>query len=292
MSLIVAGLVAVVAGNDLLVDWPSIRSLSAVREPARTGLKMAIALSAWVPQHAFCFSDGDAERLRESGLKQEPTVLPGRYRGSLESPMVQPTGPQVVFIGYLTPDRRAELAVAGIAAAASRIPDLRATFYGTGPGSARLDAAISAYGVDDIVTRVDYTDADGIETALRNAMCLLITSRGAQSSLVVVEAASRATPVVVVPAGGRSPMDYIENRRNGLIADGEDPLSVGAAILAVHEAGREMRESTAAWFGENAYRLSAAYAYERICDSYVRIAEGAYATIESRGAGEVAERKP
>ncbi len=85
--------------------------------------------------------------------------------------------------------------------------------------------------------------------------------------MVVVEAAARGTPSVVLAGADNAATELIEEGVNGTIATGGVD-SLAAAILRVQEAGMAMRESTAAWFAANSERLSLTHSLEQVLASY------------------------
>jgi glycosyltransferase involved in cell wall biosynthesis len=86
--------------------------------------------------------------------------------------------------------------------------------------------------------------------------------------MVVVEAAARATPSVVVAGEDNAASELIEEGVNGTIAASSDPRSVADAIVRVHEAGFALRESTAHWYAQNAESLSLESSLRTVLDSY------------------------
>ena len=101
-------------------------------------------------------------------------------------------------------------------------------------------------------------------------MCMLLTSRREGYGLVVVEAAARATPSVVVAGEDNAATELIDEGVNGTIAPRADPESIADAIVRVHEAGIALRESTARWFAENAEWLSLESSLRTVLESYAR----------------------
>ena len=83
-------------------------------------------------------------------------------------------------------------------------------------------------------------------------MCMLLTSRREGYGLVVVEAAARGTPSIVVAGEDNAATELIEEGVNGFVAAGAEPAQIAEAIVRVHAAGGALRESTARWFTENA----------------------------------------
>jgi glycosyltransferase involved in cell wall biosynthesis len=284
-SLLAAAAARPLGQYGLVVDWHEVWSRGYWREylgsvGGAVGYAVQL-LCARLPQRAFCFSRLHARRLRAEGLRGEPTVLEGEYAGALDTPTARPAEPLVVFAGRLIPEKQAPLAVAAFALAARRLaasgprgglapgptqggsapgaaPDsaLRGEFYGDGPEREALERAIAEHGVEEIASAPGFVDAARIDEALTRAMCMLSTSRREGYGMVVIEAAARATPSVVVAGEDNAAVELVQEGVNGVIAPTADPEAVAAAIVRVHEAGMAMRESTAAWFAQNAQRLS------------------------------------
>jgi glycosyltransferase involved in cell wall biosynthesis len=219
-----------------------------------------------------------AARLREQGLRGEVTVLEGEYAGSLEAPTATAAEPLVVFAGRLIPEKRAPLAVAAFARAAPHIEGLRGEFYGDGPERETLLRAIEEHGVREIALAPGIVEASTVDDALRRALCMLSTSRREGYGMVVVEAAARGTPSIVVAGEDNAAMELVEDGVNGFVADRADAAAIAAAIVRVHEAGMALRESTARWFGENARRLS--------LESSLRTVLASYGSRSAPGVGE------
>jgi glycosyltransferase involved in cell wall biosynthesis len=259
-------------GFGLVVDWFEVWSRSYWRDylgaaGGRVG-ELIQRACARVRQRAFCFSELHARRLREERLNGPVTVLRGLYAGSAEPAPPGPTEPVVLFAGRLIPEKQVTLAVAATALAAERIEGLRGVFLGEGPERAALDAAIVEHGLQGVVTARGFTETDTVDTEMRRAMCMLLTSRREGYGLVVVEAAARATPSVVLAGEDNAATELIDEGVNGTIAHSSDPQAVADAIVRVHEAGVALRESTAGWFAENAQALSLESSLRKVLESY------------------------
>jgi glycosyltransferase involved in cell wall biosynthesis len=271
-SLLAAGLLRPLAGFGLVVDWHEVWSAEYWREylgrPGGAVGRLVQRLCARIPQHAFCFSRLHAARLRAEGLRGEPTILEGEYAGSLKpAPAYEPER-LVVFAGRLIPEKRVGLAVASFAAAARRISGLRGEFYGDGPERETLRSAISEHGLGDVLEARGFVSAEAIEDALGRAMCMLSTSAREGYGMVVIEAAERATPSVVVAGPDNAATELIDPGANGFVVARADAEAVGAAIVDVADGGADLRRSTARWFADNAERLSLDSSLRRVLASY------------------------
>ncbi len=259
-SLLSAALARALHRFALVVDWHEVWSATYWREYlGRAGGAVGETvqrLCARVPQRAFCFSRLHAARLRAEGLRSEPTVLEGEYAGSLATPSARSADPLVVFAGRLIPEKRVALAIAAFACAARRLPGLQGEFYGDGPEREALARAIVEHGVQDCARAPGFVDAAALDAALTRALCMLSTSSREGYGMVVVEASAHATPSVLVAGEDNAAVELVQEGDNGFVAAEADPETIAAAIVRVHEAGIALRERTAAWFAQNATRLS------------------------------------
>jgi glycosyltransferase involved in cell wall biosynthesis len=275
-SLLAAGAVRPLARFALVVDWFEVWSRDYWREylgalGGRIGA-LVQRVCALVPQRALCFSELHAARLRGEGLRGPVTVLRGLYAGSAEPASARAADPVVLFAARLIPEKRATLAVAAIALAAESIEGLRGEFLGEGPERGALEQAILEHGLKGVVTARGFADADTVDAEMRRALCMLLTSRREGYGMVVVEAAARATPSVVLAGEDNAATELIGEGVNGTIAADPDARTVAEAIVRVHEAGIALRESTGRWFAENAGWLSLESSLRAVLDIYA--AEG------------------
>jgi glycosyltransferase involved in cell wall biosynthesis len=271
-SVLAAGLVRPLWRYELVVDWFEVWSRSYWLEylgglSGRVGA-LVQRLCALVPQRAFCFSQLHAGRLRAEGLRGPVTVLRGLYAGGDAAPVTRAADPLVLFAARLIPEKQVALGVAAMAIAVRRIEGLRGEFLGEGPERAALDAAIADRGLAAVVSAPGFAATETLEAEMERAMCMLVTSRREGYGLVVVEAAARGTPSVVVAGEDNAATELIVEGVNGTIAPRADPETVAEAIVRVHDAGSALRESTASWFARNARELSLERSLALVLDSY------------------------
>jgi glycosyltransferase involved in cell wall biosynthesis len=232
-------------------------------------------VGAWVQrrcarlrQRAFAFSRLHAGRLRAEGLRGEVTVLEGEYRGPLEPRGPEPADPVVVFAGRHIPEKRVPALVPAIALARRAAPELRCDVYGDGPDRPAVERAVREQGLDGALAVHGFVDGETVDRALGRALCLALPSRREGYGLVVVEAASRGTPSVVVADPDNAAVELVEEGENGTVAPSASPEDLAAAILRVRDAGPELRERTAAWFARHAARLSLESSLGRVLSFY------------------------
>jgi glycosyltransferase involved in cell wall biosynthesis len=271
-SLLAVGLLRPLYRYRLVVDWFEVWSRSYWRDylgglGGRLGAFVQ-RLCARVPQQAFAFSELHARRLHEEGLRGPVSVLRGLYTGASEPPKAHAVDPTVLFAGRLIPEKQVTLAVAGVALAAGQIEGLRAQFLGDGPERGALADAIAEHGLQEIVSAPGFASAEVLDAAMRSSLCMLLTSSREGYGMVVVEAAARGTPSIVVAGEDNAATELIAEGVNGTIAPRADQEAVAEAIVRVHRAGLALRESTAHWYAENARRLSLEDSLQAVLESY------------------------
>ena len=273
-SLLAAALLRPLHRYRLVVDWHELWSLDYWRQylgalGGRIGWAVQ-RMCARVPHRAFCFSRLHARRLREEGYRGEPVVLEGEYAGPLEPEPPRPAEPVIVFAGRQIPEKRTPLVVLAAERARRDLPELRGEIYGDGPDRPEVLRLIDERGLGEVVQAPGFVDTERLEEALARALCLVLPSSREGYGMVVIEAAVKGTPSVLVAGPDNAAVELIEEGRNGFVAPSASPDDVAAAILRVHEGGQRLRESTSDWFRENARRLSLENSLERVVESYSR----------------------
>jgi glycosyltransferase involved in cell wall biosynthesis len=271
-SLLAAAVLRPVMRFKLVVDWFEVWSRGYWREylggvGGRAG-ELVQRLCARVPQQAICFSQLHAHRLREEGLKSPVTVLRGLYTGSASSATPRKADPLVLSAGRLIPEKQVALAVAAIAIAAESVEGLRGEILGEGPDRAALDGAIAHHALQDTISAPGFADSEFLDAEMRRALCLLLTSRREGYGMVVVEAAARGTPSVVVAGDDSAATELIVEGVNGTVVESAEPEAIAEGILRIHRSGFPLRESTARWFAENAHELSLESSLRAVLDVY------------------------
>ncbi len=219
-------------------------------------------------QRAFCFSKLHAERLHEEGLHDEVTVLRGLYTGTVEQAPPRPAENLVLFAGRLIPEKQAPLAVAAIALARDEIKELQGVILGDGPEREAVREAIAQHGLREAISAPGFAAVETVNAEMRRALCLLLPSVREGYGMVVVEAAARGTPSIVVAGPDNAAVELIEDGVNGFVCASSDPTQIAAAIVRVHEGGIALRESTARWFAAHAHELALESSLQTVLGSY------------------------
>jgi glycosyltransferase involved in cell wall biosynthesis len=258
-SLLAAALLRRRGRYRLVVDWFEVWSRSYWREYlGRLGGDMGWSVQracARVPQHAFCFSHLYAERLHEEGL-DEVQLLGGAYTGPTDARPVREAEPLVLYAGRHIPEKGVPAIVPAIALARRSLPALRAVILGDGPDRPEVLRLVAELGLDEAVEVPGFVATETAEELMGRALCMLLPSRREGYGLVVIEAAARGTPSVVVAGPDNAAVELVTEGENGFIAPSASPGDLAQSIVRVHEQGSALRNSTAAWFERHARRLS------------------------------------
>ncbi|MGZ4299829.1 MAG: glycosyltransferase family 4 protein [Solirubrobacteraceae bacterium] len=271
-SLLAAVLVAPLHRYRIAVDWFEVWSRDYWREYlGRAGGWVGWRvqrLCARVPQRAFCFSRLYAHRLREEGLRGEITLLAGIYEGPSTPLPTREAEPLVLFAGRHIPEKQVPAIPPAVALARRRIPELRGAIVGDGPERAQVARLVAELGLDGVIEMPGFVETAAVEDLMARALCLLLPSRREGYGLVVIEAAARGTPSVVVAGSDNAAVELVDEGENGYVAPSTDPEALADAIVRIHEAGPELRHRTAAWFTRNVDRLSLEHSLQIVHDVY------------------------
>lgn len=115
-----------------------------------------------------------------------------------------------------------------------------------------------------------FVGSDAVRDALERASCLLAPSSREGFGLIVVEAAAAATPSVVVRGPDNAMVERIAPGINGFLVDAPELDALARAVVSVCEAGQPLRDSTAAWFAEQAVQLNRAAVAAAVSRRYQR----------------------
>lgn len=257
---------------ELVVDWWEVWTREYWAEylggPAGRLGWLGQRLMARSRHRALCFSRLHARRLEELGHRGSITIVEGLSVLPAEAPEPLPAEPLVVFAGRHIPEKQVPAIVPAVALARERIPQLRAEIFGDGPDRGEVLRLIAQESLDGAVAAPGFVAAEAVRETTRRALCHLFPSRREGYGLVVVEAASLGVPTVAVSSPDNAALELVEDGVNGVIAPSAEPQALADAILRVHEAGPDLRSSTADWFRRNRERLSVESSLDTVLGVY------------------------
>jgi glycosyltransferase involved in cell wall biosynthesis len=262
----------------LIVDWFEVWE----RDYWRTylgrplgGVGFAVQrLSARLPDHSFVFSRLAEGRLR--GLRHGGgiTRLTGAYLdrepgGAPIEPQPDPPDPPIaVFAGRHIPEKRVPSIPTAIARARRELPDLRCVILGDGPETELTRSRIRELGLEDAIELRGRVPTEEVRVAMSAASCVVHPSEREGYGLVVLEAVSLGTPVVLVDGPENAATELVEPGVNGVIAASAEPGQLGEAIVEAIRGGPELRRSALAWYGTHREELSIEGSLSRVEAAY------------------------
>jgi glycosyltransferase involved in cell wall biosynthesis len=204
---------------------------------------------------------GVAAALAEQGLEVHSTVVDGVSpapppdREGLEQ-LARHTGPIVVNIGRLVPQKNQQLAMRALAL----VPDAKLVVIGTGPLRTELENAVG-------LARVVFAGGrDDARSLLGAADALLLTSHWEGLPMVVLEALAAEVPVVATAVRGVS--ELLDDGVTACLARPDDAEDVAAALRRVL-GDRELAASLA----EAGHALADAFSEREMTRRYLELYE-------------------
>ena len=219
-----------------------------------------------LPARSFVFSDLHRRRLLAQGHRAPLVRLTGLQDtdGSPETGAVGSREPLLVFAGRHIPEKRVPLVPDTVAAAREAVPGLRGLILGDGPERERTIARVRELGIEDAIDVPGKVSTAQVNEAIGRGACLILPSQREGYGMVVVEAAARGTPAVVVADADNAATELIEPDVNGVIARSADVRDLAAAVVRVIERGEALRRSTHEWFCHHRAELSIRSSLARI----------------------------
>ena len=181
-------------------------------------------LRAGAPAGVLLLAAARAAAARGGLVAASSTRLEGQYAGPARARSPSRPTPVVVFAGRHIPEKRVPALVPALARARRQLPELRGEIYGDGPERPRVLRAIARARPRGRGRRRRVSSTPRVlDEALARALCLVLPSRREGYGLVVVEAAARGAPVVVVAGPDNAAIELVEEGVNGVVAASAEP---------------------------------------------------------------------
>jgi glycosyltransferase involved in cell wall biosynthesis len=259
-SLLAAGIARPFGSYRIVCDWHEVWSREYWTEYlgalGRIG-EFVQALCARVPQKAYAFSRLHQKRVEDLGVKSV-TQLTGEY--APQHPPIthdEAAKPQtVVYAGRFITEKRVDLLVDALALVHKNMPDLRAQLIGDGPTRPEIQARIAELGLEDVISCPGFVSSEDLDEAMASALCVVQPSSREGYGMVVIEAAHRGVPAIVVAAPDNAATELVDDGRNGFVVKSAEPQALASAIEQCEKLGAGLKQSTREWYAANEKRLS------------------------------------
>lgn len=266
-SLIAAACLRRWGGYSLAVDWHEFWTHDYWAEYlGRLGFVGSLVqrICARTRHRPYCFSRLHARRLANINGNQPIEILAGEFSGKAVPPLPVQAPPNFVYAGRLIPEKRVDMLLRAFALLVKSHENLRLTIFGRGPDEALLQQLAMDLNLTQHIIFKGFAAEDIVQDALGRAIAIVQPSAREGYGMVVVEAAARGVPVVLVPAPDNAAVELVDPGINGLIADEASAEALAKAMASILDTGPALRRSTQAWFSANAPRLSIDTSVERI----------------------------
>jgi glycosyltransferase involved in cell wall biosynthesis len=140
--------------------------------------------------------------------------------------------------------------------------------FGDGPELEAVHAAVARHGAQDYIDTPGFVDEDTVQDTLARATCLLMPSTREGYGMIVIEAAAKGVPSVLVAAEDNASTEHIEEGVNGFVVADLSPAALAGGVVAAYEGGAALRDATADWFAAHARELSVAHSIDRVLERY------------------------
>lgn len=271
--LIAASAARAMGGAPVVTNWIEVWPTDYWRDYAGSlGGRIGVAIQKFcinLTDTSFTFSELTAAAMRRESYSAKPVVLTGMFNGTNDLPsIVKRRTALVIFAGRHIPEKHVTSIPAAVAMARRLIPELRATIFGDGPERKSVLAEIEQLKMSDVVDCPGFVSEAEIIRAMSEAACLILPSEREGYGLVVVEAAARGTPSIVINAPNNAASALVADGVNGYIAPSYAPEDLAAAIQRVFVNPEALSASSRAWFDSHRRELDIACSVEQIEQTY------------------------
>lgn len=202
LHLPVVRLAAWLRRTPLVITWHEWWGVATWREyMGTTGLLSAVVerLARRLPRYNIVTSSQLADKITATGVSaRHQVVVPNAVdRAALATVTAPADAPDIVYVGRFVKQKRPDVVVATVAELVRRGRHPRVTMVGHGPMEAEITAAISAAGLENIITRRDrIDDPQELWGLMKGAAVVLAPSDREGFGLVAAESLAMGTPVV------------------------------------------------------------------------------------------------
>jgi glycosyltransferase involved in cell wall biosynthesis len=203
-----------------------------------------------------------AQQLVPAILPRSSVIYNGRGQPPFEPRPLSAHPPRLLCVGRLAPEKGFDIALAAFGKILDRFPNARMIIAGDGTEKESFRRQIDALDLTDRVELIGWVPQGETFRLFDSATLVIIPSRREGFSLVAVEAASMARPVVATRVGGLP--EVVLHEKTGLLvpAENSDTLAEAISFLLEHP-------ETATRMGDAGRRRAARkFRWDRYVDAY------------------------
>lgn len=192
-------------------------------------------------------------------------VVPNPIAQSRSSTMAANTGPTILNVGSLTPQKGQDVLIEAFAQIAEANKEWRLAIVGSGLCDGELRQQAARLGIGD---RVDFAgQVDDPFPHYRMAEIFALPSRFEGMPNALLEAMNSSLPCIVSDASG-GPLEYVKDGETGLVVATDDAEELAAVLLKLMQAP-DLRAS----LGQAARRRLQGQTLEAVLDSWAKVVD-------------------
>lgn len=158
---------------------------------------------------------GEGRRLVPAIVARSCVLYAGTMTPAAPSRPLPFDPPRLLFLGRLSPEKGADLALEAFAHAVKRIPALELLVAGDGGERGTLERRAEELGLSDKVRFLGWVDPEEVSGLLDRATLVLVPSRQEAFGQAALEGATAGRPVVASAVGGLP--EIVRHRETGLL---------------------------------------------------------------------------
>ena len=190
-------------------------------------------ICARLPDTLAVLTQSNADQLMAIGVKPDritvvPCAVDARHMATINA---DGATPELLFVGRLLDNKRADLAVEAAASVVASGHDVRLGLVGVGPEREALEAQAATLGLTDRVVFYGAVDShDHVWSLIKGAQVMVMPSEREGFGICVAEALMAGTPVVCSDSSGNESRHLVSDQENGSIVAAGDATAVADAI--------------------------------------------------------------
>ncbi len=226
--------------------------------------------AARVPDRIVAVSGWTASALNKTyGVpRSKVDVVPnGVDLGLFDSVDVERDPFKVLFVGRLISHKHLDWLIAAMSIVKERFPRSSLHIVGDGPLRQQLENLVSEYSLSkNTIFYGVLPSYRSVAEHMRSASVLVSPSSREGFNMVALEAIIAGTPVVIVDAPHNAALDFVKDRRTGLVVEMRNSQAIANAIIELFEDANLRRRLV-----ENAFQATRGYSWDKIAQDMRKV---------------------
>lgn len=227
-------------------------------------------MAARIPDRIVAVSQWTASALnRTYGVPESKIdVVPnGVDLGLFDSVDVKRDAFKVLFVGRLIHHKHLDWLIAAMSIVKKRFPSSSLHVVGDGPLGHELKSLVAQYSLSKSTKFYGVLPSyRSIAEQMKSASVLVSPSTREGFNMVALEATIAGTPVVIVDAPQNAALDFVKDRRTGLVVEMGNPRAIADAITELFEDAKLRKRLV-----ENAAQTARGYSWDKVAQDMRKV---------------------